>query len=270
MNMRVIICEDEIRQQQFLHKEIMNYASFHEPSIEVVLCTNTPDEVFAYLESKEADCYFLDIELNHPLSGMEVAMEIRRLDPLATIIFITSHADQLKLTFTYKLAALDFIVKETPDQIASDVREALQAAFTKYKQLGEIDHPAMIQIAIGERIKNIAMQDIYFIESSSIPHKLALHERNGYYKFYGKLVDFENVDLSFFRCHKSYLINLRHVKEINRKDRIVKMANGAECIISFRQLRELQKRLLDLPSTEQEIWMDERKNHANNRTRDCN
>lgn len=82
--MRVIICEDDIRQQQFLHKEIMNYASFHEPSIEVVLCTRTPDEVFTYLASEEADCYFLDIELNHPVTGMEMAMEIRRMDPLAT------------------------------------------------------------------------------------------------------------------------------------------------------------------------------------------
>lgn len=249
--MRVIICEDDIRQKQFLHKEIMNYASFHEPSIEVVLCTSTPEEVFTYLESKEADCYFLDIELNHSLTGMEVAMEIRRIDPLATIIFITSHADQLKLTFTYKLAALDFIVKETPEQIASQVREALQAAFNKYKQLGEIEQPAMVQITIGERIKNIAMQDIYFIESSSIPHKLALHEKNGYYEFYGKLVDFENVDPTFFRCHKSYLINLRHVKEVDKKERFAKMANGAECIISFRQLRELQRRLMNLQSIKQ-------------------
>ncbi len=249
--MRVIICEDDIRQQQFLHKEIMNYASFHEPSIEVVLCTRTPDEVFTYLASEEADCYFLDIELNHPVTGMEMAMEIRRMDPLATIIFITSHADQLKLTFTYKLAALDFIVKETPEQIASQVREALQAAFKKYKQLGEIEQPALVQIAIGERIKNIAMQDIFFIESSSIPHKLALHERNGYYEFYGKLIDFEDVDPSFFRCHKSYLINLRHVKEVNKKERLAKMANGAECIISFRQLRELQRRLMDLQSIKQ-------------------
>lgn len=248
--MRVIICEDDIRQKQFLHNEIMNYASFHEPSIDVVLCTSSPDEVFTYLENKKADCYFLDIELNHPLSGMEVAMEIRKMDPLATIIFITSHADQLKLTFTYKLAALDFIVKESPDQIASQVREALQAAFNKYKQLGEIDQSAMVQIAIGERIKNIAMRDIYYIESSSIPHKLALHERNGYYEFYGKLVDFENMDPSFFRCHKSYLINLRHVKDVNKKERIANMANGAKCIISFRQLRELQRRLMDLQSTE--------------------
>lgn len=242
--MKVLICEDDKHQRQLLHKAITNYALFHEPSIEVVLSAYQPDEVLAYLEDNQADCYFLDIELNHRLNGMDIAVEIRRHDPLATIIFITSHADQLKMTFTYKLAALDFIVKDTPNQISSQVVEVLQVAFQKYKQLGEFDQSSMVQIKIGERIKNIKLKDIYFIETSLSPHKLELHERNGYYEFYGKLNDFEGLDETFFRCHKSFLINLQHVVELNTKERTVTMANGAVCSVSFRQYRELQRKLL--------------------------
>src|SRR5690606_6626281 len=146
----------------------------------------------------------------------------------------------LKLTFTYKLAALDFIVKDTPDQIASQVVNVLQVAFEKYKQLGEVNQTAMIQIKIGERIKNIKLQDIYYIETSTKSHKLELYEKNGYYEFYGKLLDFEELDESFYRCHKSFLINLQHVKELNTKDRTVIMSNGAVCSISFRLLQELK------------------------------
>lgn len=101
-----------------------------------------------------------------------------------------------------------------------------------------------MQIKIGERIKNIKLQDIYFIETSLSPHKLELHERNGYYEFYGKLNDFEGLDETFFRCHKSFLINLQHVVELNTKERTVTMANGAVCSVSFRQYRELQRKLL--------------------------
>ncbi|MDV6377859.1 LytTR family DNA-binding domain-containing protein [Sporosarcina sp. GW1-11] len=241
--MRVIICEDNLVQREFIYKEIMNYTSFHEPSIELVLCTNTPDEVLSYLNNYQADCYFLDIELDHQLDGMELAMEIRKKDPLATIIFITTHADRLKLTFTYKLAALDFIVKDTPDQIATQVKEALQAAFEKYIQFAEVVPTELIQINIGERIKNIALQDIYFFETSTIPHKLTLYEKNGFYEFYGRLKDFEEVNPSFYRCHKSFLINLQHVKELDKKKRTVTMSNGAICVISFRAFRELQSRL---------------------------
>lgn len=241
--MRIILCEDDDLQRNFLHKTITNYALFHEPSIEIVLSASQPDEVLSYLEQRQADCYFLDIELNHPLNGMDVAVEIRKRDPLATIIFITTHADRLKLTFTYKLAALDFIVKDTPEQISKQVIEVLQVAFNKYKQLGEFDQSEMLQIKIGERIKNIKIHDIYFIETSSSPHKLELHEKNGYYEFYGKLKEFEELAKSLYRCHKSFLINLQHVKELNAKERTVTMANGAVCSISFRLFRELQRRL---------------------------
>lgn len=244
--MRVILCEDHLVQREFIYKEIMNYASFHEPSIEVVLCTNTPDEVLTYLNNYQADCYFLDIELNHQLDGIELAVEIRKKDPLATIIFITTHADRLKLTFTYKLAALDFIVKDTPDQVAAQVKESLQVAFEKYTQLAEVVPTEVIQIKIGERIKNITIQDIYYFETSTIPHKLTLYEKNGFYEFYGKLKDFEDATPSFFRCHKSFLINLEHVKELDKKKRTVTMSNGAICVTSFRAFRELERRLFTL------------------------
>ncbi|EGQ26269.1 LytTR family DNA-binding domain-containing protein [Mammaliicoccus sciuri] len=243
--MRVIICEDNPVQKEFIYKEIMNYASFHEPSIEVVLCTSTPDDVLTYLDHYQADCYFLDIELDHQLDGMDLAVTIRKRDPLATIIFITTHADRLKLTFTYKLAALDFIVKDTPNQIAAQVKEALESAFEKYTQLGEVDSSEVIQIKIGERIKNIRLQDIYYFETSAIPHKITVYEKNGYYEFYGRLKDFEEVSSSFYRCHKSLLINLQHVNELDKKKRTVTMTNGAICDISFRASGELQRRIRD-------------------------
>lgn len=241
--MKVIICEDNLVQRDFIYKEIKNYANFHEPSIELVLCTSMPDEVLSYLSNHQADCYFLDIELEHRLDGMDLAVEIRKKDPLATIIFITAHADRLKLTFTYKLAALDFIVKDTPEQVAFQVKEVLEAAFRKYMQLAEVTSTEFIQIQIGERIKNIAIQDIYYFETSVIPHKLMLYEKNSYYEFYGRLKDFEDLNPSFFRCHKSFLINLQHVKELDKKKRTVTMSNGATCVISFRAFRELQSRL---------------------------
>ncbi|GKV57213.1 accessory gene regulator protein A [Sporosarcina sp. NCCP-2222] len=242
--MKIVICEDDQLQRDQLLSEVQSYANFHEPSIEVVLCTGKPEEVLAYSQSQQADCYLLDIELNHQLDGMDIAMGIRQNDPLASIIFITTHADRLKLTFSYKLAALDFIVKDTPKRISAQLREALQAAFTTYKQIGQSEQIPMVQLEIGERIKNIKIQDIYYIETSPLPHKLTLYDCNGFYEFYGKLKDFEQLDSTFFRCHKSFLINLLHVKEVNKKSRTVLMANGATCDVSFRLVKELQKRLI--------------------------
>ncbi|MFF5994153.1 LytTR family DNA-binding domain-containing protein [Lysinibacillus sp. KU-BSD001] len=241
--MRVAICEDETFHRACILKAIQNYALFQAPSIEVVLCTNDPHELLQQRKSIHIDCYLLDIELGSTINGLDVAKRIREQDPLAHIIFITTYADRLSLTFKYKLAALDFIVKDSPEQIALGVIEALQAALMKYKQLGNTDSTKWFQIKVGEKVKNIRLKDIYFFETSTQPHKLELHERNGYHTFYGTLKELDHLGEHFFRCHKSYLINLENVKELNIKERYVTMENGRNCPIAFRLLGKLQKRL---------------------------
>ncbi|WP_062046899.1 LytTR family DNA-binding domain-containing protein [Bacillus sp. JCM 19034] len=242
--MKIVICENEASQQEFLQSVISNYAMFHEPSMKVILNTSKPEDVLECVQHGGADCYFLDIELGSSIDGMELARIIRKQDPLANIIFITMHADKMKLTFKYKLAALDFIAKEFgQDRIAEQVREALRVAFNKYLQIGDHDETNFIQIKIGERITNISIDDVYYFETSSQVHKIRLYERNGEYEFYGKLKDFEQIDERLFRSHKSYLINLQHIRHIDKKRRMITMANHRECYASFRTLKMLESKL---------------------------
>lgn len=241
--MKIAICEDDIFHRELLLKSVRNYALFHEPSIEVVLCSDKPNELIQHLDSTEIDCYLLDIELSDRINGFDLAMKIREKNPLAHIIFVTTHADRLALTFTYKLAALDFIVKSSPEQMTTCVIDALQVASKKYKQLGQLDTSKWFQIKVGEKIKNIDLQNIYLIEPSIQPHKLVLHEKNGCYVFYGTLKGLNDLGENFFRCHKSCYINLKQVVEINLKERYVMLVNGRKCPVSFRLIRELQKKI---------------------------
>ncbi|MCJ7839339.1 LytTR family DNA-binding domain-containing protein [Lederbergia sp. NSJ-179] len=247
--MKVVICENEAEHREFLQSVIFQYAISNEPSIEVALSAAKPDEVLAYLRDQRADCYFLDIELGSSMDGMDLACKIREHDPFADIIFISMHADRLKLTFKYKLAALDFIVKDDGhDQLAEQINEALQASFTKYQQLGHSDGTKCIQIKIGERIKNIDLDDIYYFETSpQVEHKVVLHTTNGYYEFYGKLKEFENIHERFYRCHKSYIVHLQYVKDIDKERRKIIMANGNECYVSLRKMKILEAKMAKIP-----------------------
>ncbi|WP_107840037.1 LytR/AlgR family response regulator transcription factor [Metasolibacillus meyeri] len=231
--MRIAIYEDDIFYQQLIVETVKNYALFQAPSIQIVSCTKQP-----LIEA--ADCYILDIELNSCVNGLDIAQTIRQQDPLAHIIFITTYAQYLTLTFKYKLAALDFIVKDSPSQIQADLTEALQAAFTKYQQLGAIDQTKWFQIKTGEKVKNIAIEDIYFFETATQPHKIKLHERNGCHSFYGSLKELDLGD-GFFRSHKSFLVHLKNMKEVNFKKRKIIMENDSYCPIAFRSLTALQK-----------------------------
>lgn len=239
--MRVIICEDDYAQRLFIQNEIMNYASFHLPSVEVALIAASAEEVINFTCHKRADCYFLDIELEGNMNGLELAGIIREKDPLANIIFITTFADKLKLTFKYKIAAMDYIVKST-DKISfsKNIIDALETAYKRYISIGQTQSANILQIKIGDTIKNINYEDIYYFETASVAHKIKLHTKNGIYEFYGKLKDLEKLDSRFCRCHNSYLININYIKEYVPRSGTLLMLNGHKCLVSYRYSKNVK------------------------------
>jgi len=240
--MRVIICEDDYSQRLFIQNEIIKYASFHLPSIEVGLIASDAEEVINYSNHTQGDCYFLDIELEGDMNGLELAGLIREKDPLANIIFITTFADKLKLTFKYKIAAMDYIVKSTDKVLLSkNITEALDTAYKRYLSIGQTQTANILQIKIGDSVKNIKYEDIYYFETASVAHKIKLHMKNGIYEFYGKLKDLEKLDSRFCRCHNSYLINIEYVKEFTPKSGSLLMNNGHECLVSYRYSKNLKR-----------------------------
>ena len=240
--MRIIICENESWYQAFIQKTIERYAIQHDSDLNIILNSPHPNQVLKQIETEPADCYFLDIELGANMSGMDLASKIREHDPLATIIFFSVHADKWILTFKYKLAALDFIVKDDETTtLQEQINDALHAALANYQKLHRTEQAKMIQIKIGESIKNIPYEDILYFETSTLDHKILLHTWNGFYEFYGKLKEYDHIDAHFFRCHKSYIVNLSHIEAINKDERIIQMKNGSTCIFSYRKHRELQK-----------------------------
>lgn len=227
-----------------IHNVIKNYSSFHLPDVEIVLCTTKPEEVLEFIERSGADCYFFDIELNSGMDGLKLAQTIREKDPLASIIFVTSYAEKLRLTFKYKVAALDFIVKDSDgEKFKNNIIDALKTAYKRYLALGQNDESRIFQIKVGENIRNIRMDDIYYFETSLKAHKIRVYTKIGNYEFYGNLRDLEKLDNRFCRIHNSYLININYFDEYDSKNRILKLKNGYECLVSYRYFKNLKKHL---------------------------
>lgn len=240
--LRIVICEDESEQRKFIESIIYQYGTFHYPGAEVVLSASQPEEVLSYIDQHPADCYFLDIEYECAIDGLELAKRIRKHDPLASIVFITSYDNKLRLTFKYKIAALDFVVK-VPDkqQFAKHIVNALDTAYSRYLKLGQMDEMNVLQIKVGDNIKNIRYDDIYYFETSHIPHKIKVHSKNGIFEFYGKLKELEKLDKRFCRSHDSYLINIHYLVEYDLKNKILKMDNGHQCLVSYRYANNIKR-----------------------------
>lgn len=239
--MKVIICEDNLVQLENIETIIKNYAMMEGNGIEVVLSTTNPEEVVQFLKYSKADCYFLDIDLNHELTGITLGSKIRENDPIASLIYITTHAEMTYLTFIYKLAALDFIIKDDADILKEKVLSTLKEAYRRYLKVGEQAEVQKLQIKMTGRTYNIDFDDVYFFEASTSAHKIVLHLENEHIEFYGRLKNYEHLHQDLYRCHKSFIVNKTKISRVDSKERIIHLNNGEICYASARLIKGLIK-----------------------------
>ncbi len=239
--MDIVICEDDLVQLERVKKIIENYAMMEDNGMKVVLATTNPTDVSAFLETNTADCYFFDIDLKHELTGITLGTKIREKDPIASLVYITTHAEMSYLTFIYKLAALDFIIKDDVDILKGKVLSTLKEAHRRYLKIGEQDNIQKLQIKTTGRTHNIDFQNIYFFEASPDSHKIILHLENEHIEFYGRLKNYEGLHKDFYRCHKSFIVNKNKIANIDSKERIIFLDNGEVCYASARLIKGLIK-----------------------------
>ena len=239
--MNIVICEDDPAQLERVKKTIENYAMMEDNSMKIAPATTNPDEVLAFLQNEKADCYFFDIDLNHEMTGIALGSRVRDKDPIANIVYITTHSEMSYLTFIYKLAALDFIIKDHPDMLKERLLATLKEAHRRYVQIGEQDTVQKLQIKTTGRTYNIDFQNIYFFEASPDSHKIILHLENEHIEFYGRLKNYEGLHPDFYRCHKSFIVNKNKIQNIDSKERAVFLDNGEVCYASARLIKGLVK-----------------------------
>lgn len=240
----VYLCEDIIDQLKYLEKIVNNYILMEELDVEVVCADLNPYEVLKAQEYFQCSgLYFLDIELNSDMDGFGLAEEIRKRDPRGYIVFITTHSELSYVSFERHVEAMDYILKDNPEQIPSRIIECIKAALTLYSSTRNTVQKTL-PLKIGSRYIYVPVQDIYCIKASVSEHKLILLTNYSSYEFYDTLQDILlRLDDSFFPCHKSCIVNLQYVMEIDKLSHCIRLKNGQSCPLSSRSYFAVKKRL---------------------------
>lgn len=240
----VYICEDVQKQRERIIYYVETTIMIEEYDMELKLAT---DDVDAFLqavkESKNTGLYFLDIDLGNGKNGLLLAKEIRKYDPRGFIVFVTSHSEMSLLTFQYKVEALDFIVKDEPQNVQHHIGECIEKAVQRSENISRGGEKTITILRGGRKI-TLKQNEVMFFETSVNEHKLVVHTRQKTIEFFGKIKDIEQeVGDEFLRCHRSYLINKKNVAEVDYGNKIIHMKNGSECPISNRMLSQVKKQL---------------------------
>ncbi len=240
----IYICEDNIVEQKFIEDHVKRFLMIEEFDMKFEFSTTKPDEVLDHILQKPQciGLYFLDIGLNSNMNGIQLAAKIRLLDPVGNIVFITTHSELVMMAFKYKIEALDFILKDTLENIGEKICECMKVANLRHmKQAKKRD--SFIDIHIGHQVRSLNVNEINFFETSSTPHKLIVHLINSQIDFYGTIKDMVvklNHLSHFISVHQSFLVNINNVEHVDNRTRKITFFNGDFCFASHRGLKKLK------------------------------
>ena len=251
---RVIIADDQEGMRMILRKMIAKAEGF-------TLCSEADNgaDVLALVEEHKPHVCFLDVEMPG-MTGLECAKAIQDTDPHIIIIFATAHDDYMAQAF--ELYAFDYMVKpfkldrvmQTLERIRKVTigRQAVVDAVQKMIQ-GAPAQNAKARGASSGRIMLHHKEGVNFVNQADILLVQRENRSTVLYATGGRRFETseslgdveERLDPSiFFRCHKSYIINLNVIDSITPYGRwtyVVHLAGtDQDALITHEKYEELE------------------------------
>lgn len=235
MPMKALIVDDEKDVSQAL-KLLLNKTC---PDIEVIGVVHSAMDAVKALKKEMADVLFLDIEMPGG-NGFDL-LEIVDNKELY-VIFTTAHSEYAIKAI--KNGAKDYILKPVdPDELINSVAKARKEIESIKTNGSSTKMSTTLSISTPKGLMFVNKEDVIYIKADGRYSELYCKDEQRYTvcKNIGEYEDELSKDF-FFRVHKSYLINCKHVVKINSSDGgFVQMNNNSEIEISKRKKAEFLK-----------------------------
>jgi DNA-binding LytR/AlgR family response regulator len=217
--MKCVIIDDEPLAVELLEDFVRKV-----DSLELISTFNNAIDAVSFINQNNVDLIFLDIQMPH-FSGIDFLNTIEK-KPL--VIFTTAYSDYAVEGFN--LGAVDYLVKPIPfHRFLKSVVRAQQVlnpstaiqAISENTTAPELEQDFMFVRAEYENVK-MNFSDILFIEGLKDYVKIYTTD-NKFTLTLISLIKLENLLSSkgFSRIHRSYIINIKHVKSIQKNKVII-------------------------------------------------
>jgi Response regulator of the LytR/AlgR family len=245
-DIKVLIADDESGMRLIMRKMIERVEGFR-----LVDEAENGTDLIRQFEKHQPHVVFLDVEMPE-MTGVECAKIIQDTDPRAIIIFATAHDCYMGDAFA--VYAFDYLVKPFK---AERVIQTLEKARDRITRRGEAALPALhhvekklsaerLMLRHRDGITFINMQDIVLVQREDRVTVLYTVGDERYVTGESLSETEKRLDSdAFFRCHKSYIINLNHIKDITPYGRwtyVVRLNGTAhDALITHEKYEELER-----------------------------
>lgn len=217
---RIAICEDE----QTLLDQLAGWVKSILHQHQIPHNIGTFRNGSALLAREAFDILLLDIEME-PVDGLELARRLRRRGDESRMVFITAH--QQYAIDAYDVQAFHYLIKPVDIQKLEMVLLKLCDSLQKERQQALV-------VRQGASVRRVPLEMVLYLEV--VDKKIFLRTAEESVPFYGKLEELEPaLPELFFRCHRSFIVNLRHVQYYNKGE--IQLANEEKIPLSKRRYK---------------------------------
>ncbi|GIN89668.1 DNA-binding response regulator [Siminovitchia terrae] len=203
---KAIIVDDELYSRDELKHLLSSFKS-----IQIVGEAESGESAVIKALQLQPDVVFLDVEMPK-MNGMEAAKALRNLKKAPLVVFATAYPQFAAEAFRFD--AVDYLLKPYDEDQFQETIERIEKKFVFAKSIDQGKHTGKLAVEVyGEIIYLEPKEILYLFRDKKLTRIIA---KNGEYVLKTSLKDLESrlKPYSFFRIHKSYLVNLEYVSRL--------------------------------------------------------
>ena len=216
---KIAVCDDNPADADYVADIIRRWAQACAVLMEIERFPSAEAFWFQYEENRCYDILFLDVEMEpEGMNGIELAAKLRENDSSIQLVFVTGYMEYI--ADGYDVEALHYLLKPvTEEKLGSVLARALARVKAREKELFLQTTDGSVRV-LNSEIRYLEVQRNY----------VTIHAAEEY-TVKRTLGDLEKeLDESFFRTGRSFIVNLRFVRKITKTQVFLK--DGAQVPLS--------------------------------------
>jgi len=197
------------------------------PKIDILETFQKPEKAISFLEKKQPDLVFLDIEMPR-MTGFELLGKLPNIN--FQVIFVTAYSEYA--LDALKKNAIDYVLKPVDDKELSLAIEKANKVISEKKEtqanenlvrlLSEtISKKDKLIVPTSKGMSFIPQDEVLHLEGDEGYTKIHLIDRSEILSSYN-LGKFEKMlGTTFFKCHKSHIVNIAKVRSFENEGYVV-------------------------------------------------